>query len=120
MVGEPAAGAAPLALVGEAVEAGQLVRVPVELGAEAPESARAVDRPLQPSGERRVCDGVRELGHVPPAVLRARLDPKPPVRIVDVVLIGVDRILVRRVVPDLAAGQVDPSAAVDWAPSRSC
>jgi hypothetical protein len=57
------------------VEAGQLVRVLGELVAEAAEGASAVDRPLQPIGQLPVVDGLDELRHVPPAGVRARLDP---------------------------------------------
>jgi hypothetical protein len=52
VVGEPAPGTAALALVGEQVEAGQLVRVLDKLVAEAAEGAAAVDSALQPIGQR--------------------------------------------------------------------
>jgi hypothetical protein len=77
VVGEPVTSTPALALVGEQVEAGQLVRMLGQRVAEAAEGAAAVDRVLERISELRVVQAVDELRHVPPAGVRARFDPQP-------------------------------------------
>jgi hypothetical protein len=102
--------AAALTLLAEDAEPRELVGVVLEDGAEASEGAATLDRPLEPIGEGWIGDRGGEVGHVPPAVVRAGLDPQPALLVLEVAVL-VDRIVVGRVRPDLAGAQVDPSAA---------
>jgi len=111
VIGEPASGPPTLALVGEQMKPGELLRMGGELVAEAAKRAPPVERALEASGQRGVGHSADELRHIPPPVMRICLHPQPVLLVLELFVVLV--IVVRRVMPDLAGEKVDPPAAPD-------